>query len=102
MLKLMKLCAVGVAALSLYACGGGDSSSDNATGCVSTESVEGGVNFTNNCDDELNVALFDPLYRFTLEEDETVFLARTGEIRYGACEDPLKPRDDDDSFICTL
>jgi len=103
LMKFIKLFSVGMVALSLSACGGGDSSSDNATGCLAIEGVDGGVNVTNNCDDEVNVAFFDPLYRFSLEEDETLFLARTGAIRYGACEDPLKPREDgDDSFICTL
>ena len=86
----------------LYACGGGDSSSNNATGCIVTESVDGGVNFTNNCDEDLNVAFFEPLFRFRLNEGETEFLARTGVIRFGACERPFVPREDGDSFDCRL
>ena len=103
MLKTLKLLPLGVLTVALAACGGGDSSSDNANGCLVIEGVDGGINVTNNCDDELNVAFFDPLYRFSIEDNETLFLARTGEIRFGACEAPLKPReDDDDSFYCTL
>ena len=102
MIKSIKLLGVGLISLGLYACGGGDSSSDNASGCIVTESVDGGVNFTNNCDEDLNVALFDPLFRFRLDEGETEFLAVTGIIRFGACERPFTPREDGDSFFCSF
>ena len=102
MTKFFKLTVLGLGISALAACGGGSSSSDNANGCLATESVEGGVNFTNNCDEDLNVALFDPLFRFRLDEDETIFIARTGLVRFGACERPFKPREDDDSFRCTI
>ena len=102
MTKLIKLVVLGISISALAACGGGDSSSDNATGCLATENVSGGINFTNNCDEDLNVALFDPLFRFRLDEDETIFIARTGLIRFGACERPLKPRESGDSFRCRI
>jgi len=103
MKKSLKLFGIVFVTVSLYACGSGStSSSSDATGSISAEGVAGGVNFTNNSDDELNVAFFDPLFRFSLNPGETMFLARTGVIRFGACEEPFVPEDDGDEFFCRI
>ncbi len=95
------LAAAGISMLS--ACGSGSSSSSvDATGCVSFESVSGGANFTNNCDFKVNVALFDPLFRFDLEPMETEFLAINRFIvSFGVCKAPSKPKDEGGGeFVC--
>jgi len=103
MKNTLKFFGIAFATASLFGCGSGSSSSsNNATGCITTESVDGGINFTNICDEDVNVAFFDPLFRFELEEGETMFLARTGVIRFGACEEPFVPEDDGDSFFCRI
>jgi len=90
-----------VATLTLAACGGGSSSSGSKTDCVEIAAASGGVNVTNTCDSKVTVAFFDPLFRFSLEGNETRFLARTGSISFGACKGSSKPKDQGDGkFIC--
>ncbi len=95
------LAAAGISMLS--ACGSGSSSSSvDARGCLSSESVSGGFRFTNNCDFKVNAALLDPLFRFDLEPMETEFLAVNDFIiRVGVCKAPSKPKDEGGGeFVC--
>jgi len=50
MKNTLKFFGIAFATASLFGCGSGSSSSsNNATGCITTESVDGGINFTNIC-----------------------------------------------------
>jgi len=84
----------------LSACGGGDTAADNADGCVVGVRVDGGAEYTNSCDITINMAVFNPIYRFVLEPGETEFLARTENLTFAACEAPSRPKEFDDGFIC--
>lgn len=86
---------------TLAACGGGSSSSGSKVDCVEIASASGGVNVTNTCSFKVTVAFFDPLFRFSLQGNETKFLARTGSISFGACRGSSKPKDQGGGkFIC--
>ncbi len=102
MTNIFKLAASSALILLLAACGGGGSSSKDASGCVSAERVSGGAEYTNSCNFKVNVAVFDPLFRFSLEAGETKFLARTESLSFGACDAPDKPREEGSfEFSCS-
>ena len=93
------LAAAGISMLS--ACGSGSSSSDNdARYCVDGVRISNGAEYTNNCSFKVNVAVFDPIFRFSLEAGETQFLARTENLEFGACKASSKPKDDGNKFFC--
>ncbi len=102
MTNVFKLVASAALILLLSACGGGGSSSKDASGCVRLERVSGGAEYTNRCNFKVNVAVFDPLFRFSLEAGETTFLARTESLSFGVCDAPDKPREESSiEFSCS-
>ena len=99
MIKII-LAAASISMLS--ACGGGGSSSKDAAGCVSAKRVDNGAEYTNSCNFKVNVAVFNPLFRFSLEAGETEFLARTTSLSFAACDAPAKPREEGSfQFSCS-
>jgi len=98
--KRIKVISSLLVMLVLSACGGGETAAENAEGCVSGVRVANGAEYTNSCNFKVNVAVFNPIFRFDLEGGETEFLARTSELRFAVCEAPSKPKQESGGFTC--
>jgi hypothetical protein len=99
-MKKVKLVLTMSSIIAMASCGGGETAAENAENCVSGERVSGGAQYTNSCDFKVNVAVFNPIFRFDLEAGETEFLARTSNLGFGVCEAPSKPKQEGNEFFC--
>lgn len=101
--KFSRFCCV-LTLLTLAACGGGESSSDNAKDALACTSIDGST-LTNDCDFDIFAEVLtgsdDESGRdFFVPKGSAIMLSVTGDFTYGVCRSPSRPKQQGEGFVC--